>query len=148
MIRKPSVAGQFYPASAEALKGQLDGLIEQNQNKEEALGLVVPHAGYIYSGRVAGCGFSQVKLTSTVVILSPNHTGRGEPFSIMTQGTWQMPLGDVEVDSVLAKEFLKQSKYLREDAQAHADEHSIEVQIPFLQYLLPEIKIVPIVFSA
>jgi hypothetical protein len=79
--------------------------------------------------------------------MGPNHTGHGKPFSIMTQGTWAMPLGKVEIDSQLGKKILEQSSNLEEDVVAHLYEHSIEVQLPFLQYLKPDIKIVPIVLS-
>ncbi|UCB57372.1 MAG: AmmeMemoRadiSam system protein B [Candidatus Omnitrophota bacterium] len=148
MIREPEVAGQFYPATPAALKKVLEHLVEKKGKKEQALGLLSPHAGYVFSGQVAGIGFSKVKLTDTVIILGPNHTGRGAPFSIMTEGTWHMPMGNVEVDSELAKNILEESKYLEEDVEAHIYEHSIEVQLPFLQFLLPKIKILPIVLSA
>lgn len=147
MIRKPQVAGQFYPASPSALKRQLEQLVEEKEKKEAALGLVLPHAGYIFSGKVAAACFSQVKLTKTVVILGPNHTGLGSPFSIMSEGKWQMPLGKVEIDAPLAKKILNTSKNLKEDIQAHLYEHSIEVQLPFLQFFLTDVKIVPIVLS-
>ncbi|NQS99926.1 MAG: AmmeMemoRadiSam system protein B [Candidatus Omnitrophica bacterium] len=147
MIRKPQVAGQFYPANASRLKQQLQKLLDRQEDKVAALGLVSPHAGYVFSGAVAAGCFSQVELTETVVILGPNHTGLGKPFSIMTEGIWQMPLGKVEVDTVLAKRILQGSKYLDSDTQAHAFEHSIEVQLPFLQFFLTRVKIVPIVLS-
>lgn len=148
MIRKPQVAGEFYPASPSALKQQLGRLMEEKAEKKDALGLVSPHAGYIFSGEVAAYCFSRVKLTETVILLGPNHTGNGAPFSIMTEGIWQMPLGDVEIDAWLAKGVLRKSNYLKEDAQAHLYEHSIEVQLPFLQYNSAEVKIVPIVLSS
>ncbi len=148
MVRRPQVAGQFYPATSAALKRQLRQLMEPQAKKEAALGLLVPHAGYIFSGKVAAACFSRVKLTETVIILGPNHTGGGAPFSTMTQGSWQMPMGDVEIDQPLAKEILQKSQYLEEDFKAHLYEHSIEVQLPFLQYNLEKVKIVPIVLSA
>jgi AmmeMemoRadiSam system protein B len=147
MVRQPQVAGQFYPASPQTLKKQLDSLIKREKKKEDALGLISPHAGYIFSGMVAGFSFSQVNLTKTVIILGPNHTGLGAEFSIMVAGTWQMPLGNIEIDEPLAKRILEESKYLQEDLKAHLYEHSIEVQLPFLQYLLPEVQIVPIILS-
>ncbi|MCQ9207908.1 MAG: AmmeMemoRadiSam system protein B [Omnitrophica bacterium] len=147
MIRKAQAAGQFYPASASGLDKQIKQLIEENAEREDALGLLSPHAGYIYSGKVAACCFSRIKLTKTVVILGPNHTSLGAPFSIVSSGRWQTPLGNVEINSSLAKEILKASKYLQEDSQAHTYEHSIEVQLPFLQHFLAEVKIVPIVVS-
>jgi AmmeMemoRadiSam system protein B len=147
VIRKAQVAGQFYPASPGALKKEITRLAAPAEKKTDALGLVSPHAGYVFSGKVAGSCFSRVKLTKTVVILGPNHTGIGAPFSIMTGGTWQMPLGNVEIDSVLGANVLKGSGYIEEDASAHEYEHSIEVQLPFLQFFLPEVKIVPIVIG-
>lgn len=148
MIRQPQVAGQFYPASASGLRKQLKMLLEQKEKREDALGLVSPHAGYIYSGKVSAACFSKVKLTETVIILGPNHTGFGAPYSIMVDGSWQMPLGNIDIDLALAKKILKESQYLEEDIKAHLHEHSIEVQIPFLQFFLAEIKIVPIVVSS
>lgn len=147
MIRKPQVAGQFYPAGSAALRRQLEQLIKEKEKEEDVLGVVSPHAGYIYSGGVAGACFSKVNITESVIILGPNHTGMGMPFSIMASGTWQMPLGNIEVDAALAKKILAQSKYLQEDVNAHIYEHSIEVQLPFLQFFAAEIKIVPIIVS-
>ena len=147
MIRKAQVAGEFYPAIPSALKRQLQQFLEPGEKKEDVLGLVSPHAGYIFSGKVAGACFSRVKLTRTVIVLGPNHTGYGAPFSIMAQGNWQTPLGEVEIDVPLAKKILEESKYLEEDFKAHMHEHSIEVQLPFLQYNLAGVKIVPLVLS-
>ncbi len=147
MIRNPVVAGQFYPASAPQLKSLLDGLVDKNAAKEDAIGVLCPHAGYVYSGAVAGATVSRVNLKETCVILGPNHTGRGAPFSVMSEGSWRTPLGEVSIDSSLAQKLLSKSKYLKEDPLAHQFEHSIEVQVPFLQYFRPDIKIVPIVLS-
>jgi len=147
MIRKPYVAGQFYPNVSSALKKQLESFIDQKQSKEKALGLISPHADYMFSGSVAGVCFSQTKITQTVILLGPNHTGEGVPFSIMTEGTWQTPLGDVKIDTSLAKKVLEGSAYLEEDDKAHLYEHSIEVQLPFLQFFSSKVKIVPIVLS-
>ncbi len=147
MIRKPRVAGQFYPAGASGLKKQIESLVEKGLKREAALGLVSPHAGYTFSGSVAGACFSRVKLSKTIVVLGPNHTGQGAAFSIMTEGAWQTPLGDVETDTRLAREILANSKCLQEDTLAHLDEHSIEVQLPFLQFFSSEVKIVPMVLS-
>jgi AmmeMemoRadiSam system protein B/AmmeMemoRadiSam system protein A len=147
MIRPPVVAGQFYPASPSQLKAMIKGMIDEKAEKEEVIGLVSPHAGYEYSGPVAGALVSRIKFKDTFIIMGPNHTGRGKAFSIMTEGVWQTPLGDVEIDSELAKRILGLSRYLKEDQAAHLDEHSIEVQLPFLQYFKPDVKFVPIVFS-
>ncbi len=144
MIREPVVAGQFYPASPSQLKEMIRGMVDEKAEKEEVIGLVSPHAGYPYSGPVAGATISRIKFKDTFVIMGPNHTGIGKPFSIMTKGTWKTPLGDVEIDSELAKQILDTSTFLEEDAKSHQHEHSIEVQVPFLQYFKKDIKIVPI----
>ncbi len=147
MIRKPVVAGQFYPKSASQLRAMIEGFIDENTVREEVIGLVAPHAGYIYSGPVAGATISRIEFKDTFIILGPNHTGRGKPLSIMTEGVWRTPLGDVEIDSVLGKQILSTSSHLVEDNAAHKHEHSIEVQLPFLQYFKPDIKFVPIILA-
>ena len=147
MIRNPVVAGQFYPASASELKAMIKGMVDEKVEKEEVIGLISPHAGYIYSGPVAGAAISRIKFKDTFIIIGPNHTGSGKPFSIMTDGTWQTPLGKVEIDSELGKKLLANSRYLQEDKAAHFYEHSIEVQLPFLQYFKPDFKLVPIVLA-
>ena len=147
MIRNPVVAGQFYPASASQLKAMVESFIDEQVTREEAIGLVLPHAGYIYSGPVAGAVISKIKFKDTFVIIGPNHTGRGKPLSIMTEGTWKTPLGQVEIDSELGKQILAGSGHLEEDEEAHQYEHSIEVQLPFLQYFKPDVRIVPIMLG-
>ncbi len=147
MIRTPVVAGQFYPASASQLKAMIERLVDEDIGKQDVIGLVSPHAGYIYSGPVAGAVISRVRFKDTFVIMGPNHTGRGKPFSIMTEGVWQTPLGDVKIDAELGKRILALSSCLEEDSSAHQYEHSIEVQIPFLQYFRPDIRIVPIILT-
>jgi AmmeMemoRadiSam system protein B len=147
MIRRPVVAGQFYPGTAPKLRAMIELMVKEDVTKEEVIGLVSPHAGYIYSGPVAGAVISRIKFKDTFIIMGPNHTGAGRPLSIMTEGVWQTPLGEVEIDSELAKEILASSKYLEEDDRAHTHEHSIEVQLPFLQYFKPDFKLVPMVFG-
>jgi len=147
MIRKPVVAGQFYPGSAGELKRMIKGLIDEKAAKVEVVGLVSPHAGYIYSGAVAGAAISRVEFKGTFVILGPNHTGAGKPFALMSEGAWQTPLGEVGINSELARMLLEESLYLVEDSAAHQYEHSVEVQLPFLQYFKPDIRIVPITLS-
>ena len=147
MIRKPIVAGQFYPASASELKRMIKGMVDEKAKRQEVIGLISPHAGYIYSGPVAGAVISRIKFKDTFIIMGPNHTGRGRPFSIMTEGRWQTPLGEVEIDSELGRRILAHSRYLEEDMAAHLHEHSIEVQLPFLQYFKTEFKLVPIVLA-
>ena len=147
MSRQPVVAGQFYPASASQLRVMIEEMVDEAVEKEDVIGLVSPHAGYVYSGPVAGAVISRVKFKDTCIILGPNHTGRGKPLSIMSQGKWQTPLGDVEIDAELAQHLLSLTRHLQEDEAAHQFEHSIEVQLPFLQYFKPDIKIVPITLS-
>ena len=147
MIREPVVAGQFYPASADLLRKEIAGYIDEGAEKAKVFGAVVPHAGYIYSGETAGAVYSRLVLPATVVLVGPNHTGHGEDYSIQVEGSWRMPFGEVQIDSVLAKKILQASNHFVEDDAAHEQEHSIEVQIPFLQYLREDIKIVPIILS-
>ena len=147
MMRKPVVAGQFYPASASELRKMLSTLVDEQAEKEEVIGLVSPHAGYIYSGAVAGAVISRIKFKDTFIILGPNHSGMGKPLSIMTEGKWKTPLGEVAIDAELGKQILASSRHLQEDAAAHQYEHSIEVQIPFLQYFKPDVRIVPITLA-
>lgn len=147
MDREAVVAGQFYPGSEDALEQQLRDFIDEEAEKEEVLGVVSPHAGYTYSGKVAGAVYSRMAPAETFIILGPNHTGRGRPFSIMTDGKWKTPLGSVEVDSDLAKGILFESRNLEDDEKAHSYEHSLEVQLPFLQYSKRRFRFVPIILS-
>jgi len=147
MIRQPVVAGQFYPDSPSQLKEMIQGMVDDKAEKEEVIGLVSPHAGYVYSGPVAGATISRIKFKDTFIIIGPNHTGMGRPLSIMAEGVWKTPLGEVEIDSELANKILATSSYLEKDSKAHQHEHSIEVQIPFLQYFKKDFKLVPIVLS-
>lgn len=147
MERKPVVAGQFYPRQANLLKKEIESYIIKNKAKREVKGILSPHAGYIYSGRVAGAVFSQIKIPDTYLILGPNHTGEGRPFALWEEGTWQTPLGSVEIDKELTKQILNQSSLIEADYQAHLHEHSLEVQLPFIQYLSVSAKIVPLVLG-
>lgn len=147
MIRKSVVAGQFYPQTESSLNKILSKLTDSSSEKQEAKGVIMPHAGYIYSGSVAGLTISKVAIKKTVVILGTNHTGKGEPFSIMTKGSWATPIGEVKIDTEIAESILKESSLLREDMAAHLYEHSIEVIVPFLKYLKKDVTIVPIVIS-
>jgi MEMO1 family protein len=147
MIRQPEVAGRFYPESPSELKRQLKSFVIENADKADAVGVIMPHAGYIYSGAVAGAVISHIQIKDTFVIIGPNHTGQGQPLSIMSSGSWKTPLGTVEIDSELAQKILSYCPSLKEDTLAHQHEHSIEVQVPFLQYLKPDVKIVPIMLA-
>jgi len=147
MIREPAVAGQFYPERPYELTSLIKSMVDNRAAKEDVVGLICPHAGFIYSGPVTGATVSRIKFKDTFIIIGPNHTGAGKPLSIMTEGVWRTPLGELEIDSELAKRILAKSKYLEEDFMAHHYEHSIEVQLPFLQYFRSDIKIVPIILS-
>jgi len=146
-MRKPAVSGQFYPGSKSELNRELNRCFAGVPSLQKAvLGAVVPHAGYIYSGNTAAHVYSALPGADTFVLLGPNHTGSGAKFSIMTEGIWQTPLGEVKIDSLLAKEILNNSAYLEDDTLAHRYEHSLEVELPFLQYFKADFEIVPITF--
>lgn len=147
MIRKPVVAGQFYTASEGLLTKEVAKLSTQKKEKIDAVGVVSPHAGYVYSGEVAGDVLSSIKPKPTYIILGPNHTGYGKPFGLDSERTWKTPLGEVKIDEDLAKVILEHSRYIKKDAECHNYEHSIEVQLPFLQYLNKSFTFVPIVIS-
>lgn len=145
-VRKPAVAGQFYPGTAQALRKEIGSLVSTQAKKVDAIACMLPHAGYMYSGKVAAQTVSAVNIKEKIVLFGPNHTGYGAPYSIMAEGVWQTPLGEVKIDPVLAKKILAGSKYLQADEQAHLYEHSLEVELPFLQYFRSSFEIVPIVF--
>jgi AmmeMemoRadiSam system protein B len=147
MIRNPSVAGYFYPGSKAELRAMIEQYVDKNAPKEDAIGLLMPHAGYIYSGGVAGATISRVKFKDTFIIIGPTHSGLGKPFSVMPEGTWRTPLGDVEIDDKLAAKIIELSEYAEEDYTAHEDEHAVEVQVPFLQYFKSNVRIVPVILA-
>ncbi len=146
-IRKPAVSGQFYSGSAQKLREDIEQLIDKRVAPTEAIGCILPHAGYIYSGKVAGKTVSRLSIGDNAVLLGPNHSGYGEPFSIVTSGRWQTPLGETDINSGLAESILNKSRFLTDDTDAHTYEHSLEVELPFLQYYNPGVKIVPIVVT-
>lgn len=147
LTRKPAVSGQFYSGSKKRLKADIEKLVDKEAHPTEAIGCMLPHAGYIYSGRTAGRTISCLDIKDNAVLLGPNHTRLGAPFSIMTEGNWQTPLGETAINSDLAKSILNKSEYLTDDALAHTHEHSLEVELPFLQYYKPGIRIVPIIVT-
>jgi MEMO1 family protein len=138
LIRESAVAGQFYPGSEAALRKAVESCIKRPESLSEAKGVLVPHAGYIYSGAVAGKVFSSVRLPRHFIILGPNHTGRGAELALAPAGAWRTPLGTVGIDAALNRGLMTACPSLREDASAHRDEHCLEVQIPFLQVLQPD----------
>jgi hypothetical protein len=135
MIRQPAVAGRFYPSHAGELAREIDGYLSTDTAVPpgRALGCMVPHAGIMYSGHVAGAVFARLALPQRMIILCPNHFGVGQRLAILSDGAWHTPLGDVPVDAELAEQLKRACPLLREDAEAHAGEHSLEVQLPFLQ---------------
>ena len=148
MIRPPAVAGSFYPSDPRELAQQVDNFAASGAEKNLARGCVVPHAGYMYSGHVAGAVYSSLQVPARCVLLGPRHFPRGEPLAILTEGSWATPLGEAQIDSVLASELARQFPRLRDDFVAHEREHSLEVQIPFLQRLAGEnLRFVPVVLA-
>lgn len=144
MTRDPVVSGRFYPGSAQRLDEFIASV--STPHPAPALGVMVPHAGYVYSGATAAKGFDAVEVTPTVLLFGPNHTGYGTSASIMSSGSWRTPLGESQIDSDLAQALKLACPLLKEDALAHEQEHSLEVQLPFLQRRRADVKIVPIAF--
>jgi MEMO1 family protein len=146
-VRHPAVAGRFYPGKRDTLLRDLRTYTTEAGTAAEkirAIGCVVPHAGYMYSGHVAGAVYSQIKLPRRYVIMCPNHTGMGEPLSINATGSWLTPLGEAPIDEELADSLKSHLSQLRDDTLAHRSEHATEVQLPFLQSLAPDFAFVPI----
>jgi AmmeMemoRadiSam system protein B len=146
MSRSPAVAGSFYPGDEESLRTTLSRLLEGRRPPPapRAIALMVPHAGYIYSGPVAAATYTAARLARRIIVLGPNHTGRGEPIALMHRGSWRTPLGEVVLDDDLAAGVLSRCGAARPDAEAHRREHSLEVQVPFLQFLLGDFSMLPI----
>lgn len=144
VVRHPAVAGRFYPKDARKLRADLNSYLSPGAVPAPALGCVVPHAGYMYSGHVAGAVYAQLEVPARCIVLCPNHTGMGTPLSIMSEGVWETPLGDAPVDAELAAALLNRFPLLNEDASAHLSEHAIEVQLPFLQARRSDVRFVPI----
>jgi hypothetical protein len=144
MIRKPAVAHQFYPGEPAELEKTLISFEDKKASKEDAIAIIAPHAGYIYSGKVAGSIYSSVRICDNIILVGPNHTGLGEPVSIMSSGSWEIPAATLEINSELAQILLEESTILTDDESAHIQEHSLEVQLPFIHHFNPEARIVPI----
>ena len=143
-IRHPAVAGRFYPRDPDDLKADLQSYLSPSQETVSALGCVVPHAGYIYSGHVAGAVYARLALPRRCILMCPNHTGMGHPLAIMSAGSWETPLGPVPIDSDLAADLKQRFPLLSEDTEAHRAEHGAEVQLPFLRTRRPDCTFVPI----
>jgi MEMO1 family protein len=143
-VRTPAVAGQFYPADRKGLTGEVRKHVIQSAEKKRAIGIVSPHAGFMYSGDAAGAVYSRIEIPETVVLIGPNHTGEGQSVSVMTEGIWSLPFGDLAIDTELATSVCQASLKVHADSSAHRYEHSLETQLPFLQYFRKDFKIVPI----
>jgi hypothetical protein len=161
-IRSPTQSGSFYESNAKSLRNQIDRCflhefgpgrlpVISKKGSCDLIGLISPHAGYMFSGPIAAHAYHALALNckpDTVIILGPNHTGYGSTVSLMNDGFWQTPLGNVEIDNELASSIAKKSQIIDIDELAHRFEHSIEVQLPFLQYLYgSDFKFVPICFQ-
>lgn len=144
MIRQPAVAGQFYPGNEQALRRELQQLVPVVEQKRPVIGVISPHAGYVYSGRTAGQLLAGIEIPRTVIILGPNHRGRGALAALSPEEGWQTPLGYVPIEKRLAGLIRQQIPAVEPDSEAHEQEHSLEVQVPFLQYLRPDLAIVPL----
>ena len=146
LLRPPAVAGRFYPGDPEDLRAEAQVYLSQENSKPlvHAIGCIAPHAGYMYSGHVAGAVFAHIEIPPLCVVLCPNHTGQGRALSIMSEGSWETPLGDVPIDARLADSLKKLFPSLEEDSAAHRAEHAAEVELPFLQLRQPKLRFVPI----
>lgn len=144
MHRTPAVAGKFYDGSRLGLRQQVEQYVVLEQHRTDAVGIMVPHAGLIYSGAVAGQVYSSISMPKTFVMLGPNHTGLGPAVSIMDAGSWEVPTGSLSIDRRLASRVLSGTMLAARDSQAHAYEHSLEVQLPFIAWFSQDVSIVPI----
>lgn len=147
MRRAPAVAGRFYPGTREELDRELERCLGTNGTPGPALACMVPHAGYMYSGAIAGAVFCRVEVPPVAIILGPNHAGRGAALALATEQEWETPLGLVPIDASTASALKAACPELEEDALAHRSEHSLEVQVPFLQRRRRDIRIVPVTLS-
>ena len=146
-IRTPAVAGRFYPENEDFLRLTINELQPQTRpDSKKVFAAVSPHAGYVYSGEVAAETIARINVPETVILLGPSHTGQGAPVALST-ATWEMVMGNVPVDQDIAQQLLAETSYIEEDELAHRYEHSLEVQLPFLQIQQPNLSIVPIAIS-
>ena len=150
MIRPPAVAGRFYSSDPARLNEDLDSFLAAgiHEPKIRAQACLVPHAGYKYSGHVAGAVYGRMEIPDRVILIGPRHFSRGANFAILSDDAWQTPLGLAPIDHPLAEKIMRACPLLREDSIAHGSEHSLEVQLPFLQRLAPSFAFVPIVIGS
>lgn len=150
MIRLPAVAGRFYPDDPQRLRAAVDSFLVAgaSEKKVSARACLVPHAGYVYSGSIAGEVYRRLEIPSRVILIGPRHYPRGAPLAILSDGAWQTPLGMAPIDHLLAEKLSRAFPQLCEDEVAHSAEHSLEVQLPFLQRAAPSFSFVPIVLGS
>ena len=156
-VREPAVSGIFYPKDPNELDSNLQSLFKDpnfgpgklppSNSNERIYGMVCPHAGYMYSGAVAANGYYEVSSSKfeSAIIIGPNHYGLGSDIALMNNGSWKTPLGEISIDTELSHEIYQNCKIVNVDELAHSRDHCIEVQLPFLQYIREEFKIVPII---
>jgi AmmeMemoRadiSam system protein B len=150
-IRRPAVAGRFYPKDADSLRREVDDYLTRgggDHMPRAAAAVMAPHAGYVYSGGIAGQLFARIEVPPRVIILCPNHTGVGSRVAIIRDGAVSIPGADIPVDSDLADELIGEIDDADDDRAAHQNEHAIEVELPFLLARQPDLRIVPIVLSS
>lgn len=147
MVRRPAVAGMFYPGDRGTLEHDLGRMVDRSGD-QRVLGLISPHAGYVYSGGCAGKGFGRIMVPDDVIILGVNHSGFGHPFAVDGNESWQTPLGHATLAEELKEKLVQKSKIFAVDSVAGSQEHSLEVQVPFIQYLNPQARILPITVSS
>ena len=151
--RRGVVAGRFYPGEAGSLREQVETYLalqpfhKPDLENKDVLAVLSPHAGYVFSGPIAGVTLGQVRIPDRVIILGPNHTGKGTPLSVWSGGDWVTPLGAVKIDTEARAALLESGTEYTPDMAAHGQEHSLEVQLPFLQVLNPHARIVPVIVS-
>ncbi len=146
MLRLPAVAGRFYPSSPLELTALVRKYTSINPSpaRGPVRACLVPHAGYVYSGHVTGAVLARIVLPSKIIVLGVRHYPRGEQAAILSSGAWRTPLGDAPIDEPLAAGLREACPLLCEDSVAHSTEHSLEVQLPFLQVLAPGFTFVPL----
>ncbi|MCF8106396.1 MAG: AmmeMemoRadiSam system protein B [Desulfohalobiaceae bacterium] len=149
MIRKPAVAGRFYPGSKKEWQAEVRQHLAEGQGPSKTPILsMLPHAGYVFSGRVAGRTLADTVLSDTVLLLGPNHTGLGAALAVWAEGSWEIPGAMMKIDEDLAGALLEAHPDLSRDTAAHTQEHSLEVILPFLWVKNPKAKIVPVCVAA
>ncbi|HHN74427.1 MAG TPA: AmmeMemoRadiSam system protein B [Acidobacteria bacterium] len=146
-MRYPAVAGAFYPADRARLAALLDQLMPAPATEMAAMGVLVPHAGYVYSGACAGAVWNAVAVPERVLLIGPNHTGRGAALAAAEESHWATPLGQLAVDRDLLEALAARLDLLRFDSRAHSAEHCLEVQLPFIQRRRPDVRIAPLVLG-